>query len=176
MSFLKFSILWLSTHFQKQSQQWKIEARKHVKYIWKTCKRFMISIIDEIANRRVEKRFLQYWIDDFFKMKFRNVESEFEQILDNRKQYVVTYNHYYIENLQKIHQQKRAKSSQNALKKILELNANEQIDIIQNIVISSQVFLNSFSSNIEVDMNRFACIEIFDCVLTYYKIRTWIWS
>lgn len=131
----------------------------------------MIFIICEIANHRVNERFIQHWIQDFLKMRLCNVESELKQILVNRQKLAITCNHYYTENGQKIHQQKWVNFSQNVLKKILDLTENEQINMIQNLVISSQAFLNSFLSETKIDMNCFACIEIFDRVLTYYKIR-----
>ena len=37
----------------------------------------------------------------------------------------------------------------------------------QNLVISSQAFLSSFSSETEADINRFAYVEILNRVLTY---------
>lgn len=166
-----FNPMIINTLFQEQSQQWEVEARKHVEHVWRACNRLMYSIIGEIADHRVGERLLQHWIHDLLKARLCNAESDLKQILADRQEHAITYNHYYTENVQNIHQQRRAKSSQNALKKILGLAENQHVDMTQNLVISPQAFLSSFSSQTEADMDRFACIEILDRVLAYYKVR-----
>ena len=96
----------INTLFQEQSQQWEIEVRKHVEHVWRACKRLMTSIVCEIMDHRVGERLIQHWIHDLLKMRLCNAESELKQILADRQEHAITCNHYYTENVQKIHQQR----------------------------------------------------------------------
>ena len=96
-----FNPMIINTLFQEQSQQWEFEARKHVEHVWRACKRLMASIICEIADQRAGERLIQHWIHDLLKMRLCNAESELKQILADRQEHAITYNHYYTENVQK---------------------------------------------------------------------------
>lgn len=71
-----FNPMIINTHFQEQSQQWEVEARKHVEHVWRACNRLMTSIIGEIADHRVGERLIQHWIHDLLKTRLCNAESE----------------------------------------------------------------------------------------------------
>ena len=101
-----FNPMIINTLFQEQSQQWEVEARKHVENVWRACKRLMTSIIGKIADHGVGERLVQHWIHDLLKMRLCNAESELKQILADRQEHAITYNHYYTEKVRKIHQQR----------------------------------------------------------------------
>lgn len=63
-------------------------------------------IICEIVDHRVGERLIQHWIHDLLKMRLCNAKIELKQILADWQEHAMTYNHYYTENIQKIHQQR----------------------------------------------------------------------
>ena len=158
--------------FQEQSQRWEAEAVRHTERVWKICTKFLTVLLNEIAERGVCQRLLQYWINDIMKRRLHHAERELNELFSDRKSHAITYNHYYTENVQKIHQQRRSKSSQEALKNVLGLSGDEKVDMTKTYIISPQAFLNAFLVGTEADMDRFACVEILDRMLAYYKVRS----
>lgn len=160
----------IHTLFLEQSERWGSEARKHVKHVWAKCTSLVQLIVAEIANKRIGDRLMHYRINDILKKRLRDAEDELEEILRDRKRHAITYNHYYIDNVQKIHEQRRAKSSERALRKALGLTDESKLDMSKPLNISPQQLLTAMSTETEADMDRFACIEILDCMLAYYEV------
>lgn len=156
--------------FQEQSQYWEVEARQHVGMAYQACNKFVALILGELTDSGTGGRLLHSWVNCRMAERFRLAEQELLEIFADRQDHAVTYNHYYTENVQKIRQQRKEYSPQQALKKALMLPEHENIDMKKSYTISPQAFLSAFSSVTEADMERFACIEILDRMQAYYKV------
>jgi len=156
--------------FQEQSQHWETKARRHVQTAWQACTKFVALILGELTDSRISERLLHSWVNGLMEERYHLAEQELQEIFADRRDHAVTYNHYYTENVQNIHQQRQMKSPQQALKKALMLPDHEDIDMKKSYTISGQAFLSAFSSATEANMERFACMEILDRMQAYYKV------
>lgn len=128
-------------------------------------------ILEHIADEETIVGLMRQIINPKMDALKHSTEQKAAEILGpNQRGHPNTYNHYFVNNVQ------RAKESH--WKRFLDEKLCTHFGL-QNITetyhspeagIQLQPLLSSMISRTEVDMDRFACSEAIDCMLAYYKV------
>ncbi len=103
--------------------------------------------------------------------KLRRLDQKLDELLEShRRDHSITYNHYFTETIQNVRQKFLEKEIARRLNTFLDQKKNATTKQINVKNVKTSNLISTLSSRNEVDMNRYACFEILDCMKTYYKI------
>lgn len=101
----------------------------------------------------------------------RQAEEELEKILLDERIQPITYNHYYIDNIQKA----RAEAQNVEIQKMIDGATTSKVDK-KTLVTSNTVELQKLATSIQsrgvVDMTEQACLESLAALNAYYKVKS----
>ncbi|TGZ77870.1 dynamin family protein [Ascodesmis nigricans] len=148
--------------FMEQSQRWNEIARLHVNRVWKRCQIFLKSALNGLAPADVVEGLWQCYLDEAISARLKWANEELEELLMDKSS-VITYNHYYTQNVQK----NRIK----VLKKQLDTVAEAAgIKAFGKVAIDGTTFWASVEDVLQPNMDDFACEEALESMLAYYKV------
>ncbi len=107
-----------------------------------------------------------YHINPKLEERFTKAEEELRNLLNDRKGHAITYNHYYTENVQRLRSSRMNRRYEKVLNS-LEAQSSTAGKLDKNAVLAALTGANQT----EADMEEFACEEVLDCMLAFYKVR-----
>jgi GTPase SAR1 family protein len=162
-----FNPLLVGELFRDQSIPWEKIARQHVEEIWEASKVFLERLLDAITDQETLVALFTHWIDRALNERVKNANQALDRLLTDRDRHPITYNHYYIENLQQVRHERQIKELERKIR-IFTKATSDFIPDKQYISISG--LAKSLSTYSENDMDAFACSELLDSMQAYYKV------
>lgn len=95
-----------------------------------------------------------------------------EIIRPHQQDHPITYNHYFIETIQKARQEHAKKNQARQLNAFFKIKPDTSSSYVQHGDFHIGQLLKALNQRTEADMNRYACSEAVDCMEAYYKMGT----
>lgn len=119
----------------------------------KLCSNFVIDMLRDICPVEVSSRVQASVVEEFLKRRVEAGEAELKTLLQDRKRYPMTYNHYYTLVIQKIRQERNQVQFERSLKDAT--STSTMYDIISSFL----NFSSGPSSQIPVGMAAVSIVE-----------------
>ena len=167
-----FNPLIVGDLFWEQSQPWEGLARQHLRDTWDATKTFLELTLSHLTDEVTSEALLRELIDPLMKKKFQLLEEKLTEILaPYQKGHPITYNHYFTETIQNVREKRRVADMKSRLKGFFGYKESETMkQEIRGESINVESLLSALTSQNELDMDRYACSEILDCMEAYYKV------
>jgi GTPase SAR1 family protein len=162
-----FNPLLVGELFRDQSMRWGKIARQHVEAIWGASREFLARLLDAITDQETLVALSTHWIDRALNERFKNANQALDRLLADHNRHPITYNHYYIENLQQFRNERQIKELERKIRAFTKASS-DYIPDKQYFSISAMA--KSLSAYSENDMDVFACSELLDGMQAYYKV------
>jgi hypothetical protein len=162
-----FNPLLVGELFRDQSSLWEGIASLYVDDIWEASKIFLEKLLDAITNQETLVALFTHWINRALNERFENANQALDRLLADRNRHPITYNHYYIENLQQVRHERQTRELERKIRIFTKANS-DFIPDKQYISISG--LAKSLSTYSEKDMDAFACEELLDSMQAYYQV------
>lgn len=166
-----FSSLIIDDLFCEQFKSWKVLARQHLHDTWNATRAFLKLTASHLTNDVTSEALLREIVDSLMNEKLRRLDQKLDELLEpHRRDHSITYNHYFTETIQNVRQKRLEKEIARRLNTFLDQKKNATTKQINVKNVKTSNLISTLSSRNEVDMNRYACFEILDCMKAYYKI------
>jgi GTPase SAR1 family protein len=162
-----FNPLLVGELFRDQSIHWEKIAREHVEEIWEVSKVFLERLLDAIADHETLGALFTHWIDPNTNERFKKANQALDRLLTDRDRHPITYNHYYIESLQRVRQERQMKELERKIRSFTNASS-DHIPDKQYVSISG--LARSLLTSSESGIDAFACSELLDSMQAYYKV------
>ncbi|MCJ1474752.1 hypothetical protein MMC13_003412 [Lambiella insularis] len=165
-----FNPLIISELFYLHSKPWNHITGSYIETLLSDLQKAILPILSEIVDDKSAEGLLRRVINPKFDELEAFLRSKSAELLGpQRRGHPITYNHYFIDCVQKAREQHRQKHLRQKLKKFFprrSLNPAGQ----ENHTFNLEELINSLAVETETDMEKFACSEAIDCMLAYYKV------
>ncbi|OQN96115.1 hypothetical protein B0A48_18361 [Cryoendolithus antarcticus] len=152
----------LTALFHQQSVPWQHVASEHVEIVHTS----IVSFVQKaIAQLRLEEHVLaeiKESIEPRLQERKQRAEDALMQLCTDERQQPITYNHYYIDNVQK----SRLDSTQKMIEQAMVKADPDQ----GGAIVTAEAILSAIRRNITVNMDEQACSEALDGLNAYYKV------
>ncbi|OAL48844.1 Dynamin family protein [Pyrenochaeta sp. DS3sAY3a] len=149
----------LSELFHEQSSRWGDIARKHVSTTSVLVTQFVQAVLAHIVADKQVRGGMHSRTQQSLSKMFQRANEELEKILLDERIHPITYNHYYIDNIQKA----RADAEKVIFQKIVnDARFGNRIDV--------ETLTSSMQTRIVVNMTEQACLETLAALDAYYKV------
>lgn len=157
--------------FREQSAPWEGLARNHVKAAWDATKLFIDMLLSHLADETTADRLLHHMVyPSMDKMRHILDEKISEIFKPYKKGHPITYNHYFTETIQKVKEKRRIEQTTQQIQGHVDRILRSLGDIrLKALDVDDMV--SDLTTRTEADMDRYACMEILDCMEAYYKVR-----
>ncbi|KAI2866543.1 hypothetical protein CBS63078_10775 [Aspergillus niger] len=156
--------------FLEQCRPWTAITHQHILSIWIEVERFMSLVIGYIADEATSAALFDQVISPALRQLKEVLTTKCEELLaSHQKSHPITYNHYYMENLQNGRAGRRAADLKGIIQRFFGVD-----DLQKPLYLSKTYCLQDLHASLlectEPDMTRFASDEALDCMLAYYKV------
>ena len=156
--------------FLDQSIPWEAITRTHIDKVWKAAKEFLSLAATYIADAVTSKALFQKIFEPALNQLLESLNAKTAELLTpHQKSHPITYNHYFIETLQKVRNERSKNEYSRIVKNFFGVSSLEPMTYINQHKDLNQL-VTALVQNTEPDMNRSACSEALDCMEAYYKV------
>jgi GTPase SAR1 family protein len=165
-----FNPLLIGELFHEQASPWRALATEHLEQVWKATKVFLENAIKSLTDPCTYDALFRYWIDVILEEKLQRARKTLDRLMEDCDKHPITYNHYFIENLQNTVQKRREEEVSKRLKEFFSQKYTDGRDQVYQATFSFKSLVASLSLQTEADTDTYACIEILDRMEAYYKV------
>jgi hypothetical protein len=161
-----FNPLLIGDLFWEHSKRWEKLATGHLNQVYASCQDFLKLIVPNIANGNdeVSAALFKYHINGTMVGRLAEAQKELQRIFADRRRYPITYNHYFIDIMQKVREEDlRAEFQEVSSQGGFSNSRDPTYSMLPRII-------KAFAEKIEVDMEKYASEQILNNMLAYYKV------
>lgn len=168
-----FDPMIVASLFLEQSRPWEKIAQEHIHKTWKVVKRFLglavVHVADPGTSQSLMREVFEPELDKILEtMRLKTVEL----LQPHQNGHPITYNHYFVETLQRVRSERTRSQVSEAAKKFFNISSGEEEHTQFKYTFSLTDLVTAITESTEPDMNRFAACEALDCMMAYYKVST----
>ncbi|KAE9373038.1 hypothetical protein N431DRAFT_465349 [Stipitochalara longipes BDJ] len=167
-----FNPLLIGELFWEQSENWRGLAENHLHDVSKLCYNFVVDLLQYICPVDVSSRVQASIAEKSLKRRVEAGEAELKKLLQDRKRYPMTYNHYYTLTIQKMRREKNRVEIERCLEDATYTTM--MYDSYRNAVQVSKVkhekVVRGFHEKLELDMDSHSCSDALDDFRAFYKV------
>ena len=167
-----FNPLIISELFWDQSQYWQELGSTHVDRVASYCARFVKELVKDLTPEDVFNKIMTHKVEAGLQARNQMAHAKLEEILEDKNDHPITYNHYYTSTMQKMRADKQARMT----KRMAE---DSKITIYDNDKCENRTLLDPdalaakmASASIEQDMIKFSAEDALICQMAFYKVRS----
>ena len=169
-----FNPLIVGDLFYKQSRPWKrlveVFSQKILSAITNAVRLVLAHTADETTREGLQREV----VDPSIERYTRQLDLKVQEILrPHQKGHPITYNHYFIQTIQKARREHARREQAERLSQFFSIGPEKESNIIDRKFKLGEL-LDALNQYDEVDMDRFACSEAIYCMEAYYKVRVLI--
>ena len=165
-----FNPLIVGELFYLHSEPWDDITTNYIELLLSDLQKAVLPMLKNVVDDKSCEGLLRHLINPRFDELETTLRSKTAELLDpQRKGHPITYNHYFIDCVQKARERHR----QNALKKKLREffpSKSRNLSGEETHSFNVDALVDSLAAETESDMEKFACSEAIDCMLAYYKV------
>ena len=139
----------------EQSRPWTALARSHLQRVWEATKLFLERLVVHLTDEDTADILLgQVLMKPFV------------------QGHPITYNHYFTETIPNVRAKRQKADALQKLRGFFGQSSQNQLPDQMNLKNARLMkFLDALTAQNELDMDRYACFEILDCMKAFYKVR-----
>ncbi|KAF1830354.1 hypothetical protein BDW02DRAFT_601747 [Decorospora gaudefroyi] len=158
----------LITHlFWEQSSPWKHIASQHIEKVAQVCKKFVDTVLGDIAPAEFKERITAFNVDVALSRSLSEAKHELHKILKDEAGHPCTYNHYFTTTIQKMRKRKQQATTK-AASEISKTDLKDKYGSYHSYIDSDKLTV-AMDEAIELDMDIFSSQEALDTQRAYYK-------
>jgi len=158
--------------FFEQAAPWEGHVNRSMARLIEAGRTTVILILEHIADEETIVGLMRQIINPKMDALKQATEQKAVEVLGPyQRGHPSTYNHYFIENVQKAKERHWKKFLEERLCSHFGLAHIEETYYCPDEGVELQPLVTSMTSRTEVDMDRFACSEAIDAMNAYYKVR-----
>ncbi|KAI0118153.1 interferon-induced GTP-binding protein Mx [Nemania sp. FL0031] len=159
--------------FWEQSESWEGLAKSHVEGILQLCENFLRDILATHTTADVKDRFWRFLLVDELRKQRTSAFDELDQLIQDKNEYLVNYNHYFTDNLQRRRQQKAKEQLQGIFpEQLAPSKCNMGFHYARYDVANAfDKVVSALSQRTTADMDDFSCEEALDRLVSIYKVQ-----
>jgi GTPase SAR1 family protein len=167
-----FNPLLIGELFWEQSENWQGLAEHHLDDVSILCSNFVIDLLRDICPVDVSSRVQASIVEESLKRRLEAGEAELKKLLQDRKRYPMTYNHYYTLTIQKMRRERSRIEFERCLKD--GTSTSSIYDINRHFVevpkVDQEKVVRDFNEKMELDMDNHSSSEALDDLYAFYKV------
>lgn len=166
-----FNPLLIGELFWEQSKNWQELAEDHLQDVSKLCSNFVIDLLRDICPLDVSSRVQASVVEESLKRRVEAGEAELNKLLQDRKRYPMTYNHYYTLTIQKMRREKyrdKCDCLKDAASTSIMYDINRHCAQVPKA--SHDKVVRDFNEKLELDMDGHSCCDALDDLRAFYKV------
>lgn len=157
--------------FWELSYKWSAMAIKHVERVFIVSKIFFEGLLQEKCSKDVYTRLSALKVTDTLQKRRQDAPDEVERLDQDKREYPITYNHYYTDTIQK----KQGDRMRGLLHRAINHSTVETVNPGCNSTHNSHTVdvtavVEQVYSSVDRDMVHYSCEHLLDCVLAMYKV------
>ena len=157
--------------FFEQSRPWKALVDRCCRYVLEAIKTSIQYAIDSIADSKTAEGLLKEVLLPAMSTRTLLLDAKVTELLEpHQSGHVITYNHYFTENIQKARKQHDEKELARRIRAYFGAETDADQVYVSKQMIFVSVLAESMSKYSEADMDRYACSEATYCMQAYYKV------
>jgi len=156
--------------FLEQSSSWEVITRSHIEKVWKASKIFLSHVTAHIADVATSRALFEKIFEPALNQLLGALNAKVTEMLTpHQKSHPITYNHDFNEALQKVRNERSADEYTRILKSFFSAASLDSV-YLNNQYKDLRPLVTVLVKGTELDMKRFACSEVLDCMDAYYKV------
>lgn len=157
--------------FWELSYKWPMMATKHVNRVFQISKVFFDDLLREKCPKDVSTRLAALRVSDTLQARCRRALDEVDKLVEDKRGFPMTYNHYYTDTIQK----RQAERWRARLEKAIDHSTTETANPgcrsdHKSTAVDIDAMMNYLHLGVDPDMVRSGCEHLLDCVLAMYKV------
>lgn len=157
--------------FFEQASPWSSHVNEFMSQLIEAARTTVNMILEHIADEETIVGLMRQIINPKMDAVKKATEQKAAEVLaPHQRGHPNTYNHYFIENVQKAKESHWQKFLEEKLCSHFGLANIDETYHSPEAGMQLRPLLTSMTSRKEVDMDRFACSEAIDCMQAYYKV------
>ena len=167
-----FNPLIIGDLFYQQSRPWQRLVERFSERILLATRKSLELILTHTADEATGEGLLRDVIDPAMETYTKLLEIKVAEIMrPYQKGHPITYNHYFIETVQRARQNHAKKDQARRLNIFFKLKPEMGPSVVSSHQgFSTRELLDALNQQTEAEMNRYACSEAVDCMEAYYKV------
>lgn len=156
--------------FNRQCKPWQGLVRSLLEKALHSTSRAIEAILRHVADGETAASLLRLVVNPTMGHIKQGLRAKADEILEpHLSGHPITYNHYLTDNVQKAQADRRRQRIEHRIKSIFQ--ADKIPSGIANHKLDMQALINDLVTNIEPDMDTYACSMAIDTMEAYYKAR-----
>ncbi|RFU33985.1 hypothetical protein B7463_g2350, partial [Scytalidium lignicola] len=144
-------------------------TQNHVKRVWNAVKGFFTLMSKHIADSATSNALFQKIFEPALNRSLEDLKKRAAEMLKpHQTGHPITYNHYFLEALQKVRKERNEKEFSVVLKKFFAVNSLEIQQVHRQVDFPH--LLENLVQRAQPDINRIACSEALDSMEAYYNV------
>jgi len=166
-----FNPLLVGELFYQQARPWEIIVRQYTDYLVKDVRSATMLTLQEVLDEPSVEGVLKHVVNHQLSELEESLRAKTAELLEPQQAgHPITYNHQFVENIQKVRDQHLRDSVTMKLKVFFGEHYPRDLYSSSRIPFCMNDLIDSVSSRKEIDMERFACSEAIDCMQAYYQV------
>ncbi|CAJ2509310.1 Uu.00g143360.m01.CDS01 [Anthostomella pinea] len=160
--------------FWEQSEGWGNLANDHIEQVSQICDKFLAQLLQQKAPQDVKDRLWSSTMLDALKERRKAAMGELENLVRDKKDFPINYNHYYTENLHKRHRERMKARVLRLLPGGTPHTSYEKCsrgEHFSRYDVEVDRIVSACSQSTMPDMEDLSCEEALDCLLSIYKVQ-----
>ena len=158
----------LTELFHHQSKKWPDIAEAHLENVHARIDNFVKCAISYMDIDRYVLAEIQEGMDSKLEGCKNLAKEELKKLCDDERGYLITYNHYYTDNVQK----SRMSSLEDTVRRTIQWSSTyDDHGSPEGNVVDTNLLISTLHKNIQVEMDEQACSEALEDLNAYYKVR-----
>lgn len=163
-----FNPLIVGDLFYQQAKPWKSIVQKHSEKIMNAARTSLEVVARASADANTCEGLLHELIYPALNQHSEAFQRKVAEILQpHQRGHPITYNHYLIETIQKVRQERAKKRLTQQLSSYFD---SEECGNVNKKSFAISTLVAALTRSTEADMDRRACSEAIDCMEAYYKV------
>lgn len=159
-----FNPLLIGELYWEMSERWQGMAAKHIDSVAEVCTHFLKALLRSKCPEDVERRIWASKIQEELKSRHRSAVRELGLLMEDHANFPINYNHYYTDTITKRRQERqKAALSKSLSAATTQFNGSTEVNM--------EKLIESYTKDIDPNMDNFSCEEALDCLLAIYKVQ-----
>lgn len=165
-----FSPLIIGELFFIHAKPWKEVTTSYIELLISDLRKAVTLVLKDTVDEKSYEGLLRHVINPTFDELEESVRSKADEILQpHRKGHPITYNHYFIDCVQKARETHLRRSVKQKVSEFFPSPTSKQSHQ-ETHTFDLEELVSALTVQTETDMEKFACSEATDCMIAYYKV------
>jgi len=160
----------ISELFWDQSGNWQELASTHVDRVASYCARFVKSLLMQLVPDDVFNKVMLHKVEPALKYRAEMAHAKLAEIMEDKDDHPITYNHYYTTTMQKMRADKQAREMKKLASDSTQLEYDHNEEEYKRVLRPEDLVKAIAAASVEQDMLKFSAEDALICQMAFYKV------